>query len=300
MLSWMLWRALNDPPRRHPLFRYTLSRARRANPRATTALFMWLVTFTGTGLCWTVTFDWIPSLILVLVLAVNTLFGAFWAVNISAAIVGEQLHSRYDLLAALPIGRLGTSWAMCTGYMHRRPIFTWVPFFARLLAIVTLFTLTGALFITLFVTSNQTISESTLQNNVALVPLIIFGIGCAVIFYMDHQASFVMAVLFGLLTPIDMRNETEARLQALSGFLLFQMVVYLLVGAAVYWLIPQFAAMQTHVYGFWLSTGITLIFVTLYILIRESLIIWLWRILVHRLNADLPEIRFILKERVWN
>lgn len=293
LMTWQLWRSFNRPPRHHPLFRYVVTHPKGESPKVASLFFMWMFLCSGFGFCWTVTFDWLPTLILLGLLFANTTYSLLWALKISRTIVDEQQQRRYDLLAALPTGKLGTSWAMSMGCLHRQASFTWIPFFVRLFTTIGFFTLVGALSVTLFILNNAELSEASYNANYDIIPLMVAGIGLVILFYIDHLYSVVTAILLGMIAPIDIRNRSEALMRTLAGFLLVQLPTYLFCWLIVVTLLPPvLASMGIDIVS---ATIIeTVLAIVLFIALREATTRWLWYYLMRQLNVSHDEIERIV------
>lgn len=289
MISLRLWRALNHPPRNHPLFKYILLRTHRETPQPTNAFFLWMATFSGIGFCWAAIYDWISTILVLAVLCINTAYSMLWMNSITRTIVDEKEQRRFDLLAALPPGAFGTTWAMCAGSLHRRSSFVWVPFLIRVSSVIMLMTLVAALLITQFFISNDTLAVVAYDANFEVIPLIIAGIGLVIAFYVDHLYSMVTATIVGMLASIDVLYTYEARLRAILGFIAVQIFTYGVCGFVALGLMPvllRFAAVSQP------AATVIQVLATLMVfaIIRESSTRYLWAVVVRALNAEPREL----------
>lgn len=289
-LSSRLWTALKHPPRHHPLFRYALAQARKEQPRVTSGFFMWAFACSSLTFFSTVILDWLPLLVLLLFLLLNTVYAARWALRISHMLMLEKEQSRYDLLAALPAGRLGTSWALSTGCLHQRMSFRWIPYLVGALTIILILTLLMTSGITLIVLQDQNMSEMLrLANNHILVTSLLALPVCG-LFYLDHQYAMLTGLLVAMLAPIDQNMIAEARTRVLLLFLSLQMLIYL----AVFGVTANLPAMlrTTPEVDRLLQVFVgTILFFSL----REWLVRRLWRTLTRALHAEEAEIELVLQ-----
>lgn len=293
MISLRLWRALNHPPRNHPLFKYILLRTHREIPQPTNTFFLWMATFSGIGFCWTAIYDWMATILVLAVLCINTAYSMLWMNSITRTIVDEKEQRRFDLLAALPPGAFGTTWAMCTGSLHRRSSFVWVPFLIRVSSVIMLMTLVSALLITLFFISNDTLAAVAYDANFDVLPLIIAGIGLVIAFYIDHLYSMVTATIVGMLASIDVLYTYEARLRAILGFIAVQIFTYgvsAFVALGVMPVVLRFASVPQP------GASVLQVMVTLivFVVIRESSTRYLWAVAVRALNAEPRELELLI------
>lgn len=291
MIAHKIWHAFNQPPRHDPLFAYIVTQRRNTNLGVSSSFFMWLFIVTGLGFCWTVTFDWLPTLVLLALIFANTTYSALWSLSICRTIVSEQAQRRYDVLATLPLGRFGTSWAMGMGTLHRRRSFTWIPFLVRLFSMVLMITLVGALAITGLALQNTETTRLSYESNFAAIPLVIAAMGVVVVFYFDHLYSVVIGILLGMIAPIDVRNTTEATLRAFGAFMVTQMVTYTLGWFVVLVFLPQILQGVDRIPATLVQVVAGLL---LYALLREITLRYLWRYLRRQLNAGRIEIDHVM------
>jgi hypothetical protein len=294
MISRQLWRALNNPPRHHPLFQYVLTHAKREEPKVTPGFFMWAFMCSSLTFFWTIVLDWVPYLLLGLLILLNTVYALRWVLRISATIVAEKEQRRYDLLASLPIGLLGTSWAISTGCVHRRSSFRWMPY------LILLGTFSVGCMLSLFITMTVAIIESHALGgqdaigNLNLMQLGIMGLASMIVFYFDHIYSILTAVLIGQIVTIDLNNSAEAQIRALLGFLALQFSLYVLIYGIVMVALPKIWVFLGFS-GLGMIASIAIIGIGLYILIRELLVKFLWQFLSQSLDADEKEIDLVMQ-----
>ncbi len=282
MLGWRLWAALRRPPRSYPLFQRLLRRNAGEPPRMTSTFFLWMFT------CLSITFcpislpmnGWIPMLFFGLLLLLNSGVSLYWAVNISHTLLEEQEQRRYDLLAALPAGSSGVSWAMSTGYLHQQRLFMWLPVLLRAVLIVVVCVLAGAMIFTVVVLRQNNMGNTAFLSNQALVPLIVRGFFGVCLLYCDHLYSIVTGVLTGMMAPVEVLTLAEARLRAFLWFVALQVAFYVL------WLSPTLLLLTNEAPPM-LALLHGLMSATAYFTLRELLLRWLWRRWLRLANAEM-------------
>ena len=293
MLSFKLWRALNHPPRNHPLFSFVLARANRDEFKITSGFFMWLFMCSMLTFFWTIVFDWLLYVFLGLFVLCNTFYALRWALRISETISSEKEQRRYDLLASLPFGMLGTSWAISTGCVHRRSSFRRVPYIIQVSVIVVAMTIVFNIGVTLLAMSNGGTEDLRLANrdllyvSMSILPFLI-------VFYVDHLYSLVTAILFGMLASLDVRMPIEAKVRALLGFLTMQVVIYTLSVLVAVWGLPQIFA-YIGLGGLWAIAVDALISIAIFLILREALVRRMWQYITRALNAEETDVALVLQ-----
>lgn len=294
MLSWKLWRSLNNPPRHHPLFQYVLTKAKNEEPRVTPGFFMWAFMCSSLTFFWTLVVDWLPYLLLGILILFNTIYSMRWVLRISATIASEKEQNRYDLLASLPSGLLGISWAISTGCVHRRSSFRWMPYLILLGVLNVTCMLTLFTGLTAIIIKNASFSDRELINNLNLMQLGIIGIALMVIFYFDHIYSILSAILVGQLVSADNTNSTEARIRAFVGFFTLQCVLYSVSYGVLIFALPgivHFVGLE----GTELTMSLAFIAIVFYLFLREGSVNLLWYTLKRLSLADEKEIAIVLE-----
>ena len=293
MLGWQLWRALNHPPRHHPLFQYTLTHAKKEEPRVAPGFFMWIFMCSTMSLIWTVIFDWLPYIFITAIILLNTVYALRWALRISGTIVSEKESQRYDLLAALPIGMLGTSWAISTGCLHRRSSFRWLPYLMLMLAVMTTITMVIMGLLTTFVLSTDLNTEALLAN-LNLLEIAILTVPFTFGFYIDQLYSILIATLIGMVATIDVQNSTDARLRAAIIFATIQLAIYALLFTVLVVGLPR-------VFVFFGFSSVTMLMaesiigLLLFIVIREWLVRRMWHYITTSFSAEENEVKLVLQ-----
>jgi|GEM_PF-6651628 len=290
MISLKLWRALSKPPRQHPLFQYVLKDGKKEKPAVTSGFVIWVLMLAAIIFVWAVLFRPMVWLILAAFVALNSIYATRWVLRISRTILEEKETRRFDLLASLPVGLLGTSWALSTGAVHKRSSFRWIPFLVLIVVILAFITLCGLSTVTLTLLDQLSDTELALSENLKFARIGITAIPFVVLFYFDHIYSILTAIVFGQVATIDTKNTAEGQVRALIGFLAIQMVMYVVTLIIAIVVIPMFGFTQV---GHLIMIGIigTIAFVAM----REAIVYVLWRFLTSLLEADSNEIALVLK-----
>jgi hypothetical protein len=293
VISWKLWQALHHPPRHHPLFKYTLTHAKNEEPAIAPGFFMWVFMCSTLTLISTFIVSWLPYIFMMLVILLNTIYALRWTWRISGTIVAEKENSRYDLLAALPIGMLGTSWAISTGCLHRRSSFRWLPYLLLMLAITTTITMViiGLLTLSLLqVTSNV---QSYLAN-INIVEIAVLIVPFMFAFYLDNLYSLLTATLIGIVATVDVKNSSDARLSAVIGFAALQLTVYAIIFTVLMIALPRLFAFFGWS-GLFTLTIEAVVGLILFIAIREWFVRRLWQYLTRSFSAEANEVELVLQ-----
>jgi hypothetical protein len=293
VISWKLWQALHHPPRHHPLFKYTLTHAKKEEPAIAPGFFMWVFMCSTLTLISTFIVSWLPYIFMTLVILLNTVYALRWTWRISGTIVAEKENSRYDLLAALPIGMLGTSWAISTGCLHRRSSFRWLPYLLLMLAITTTITMVIIGLLTLSLLQVTSSVQSYLAN-ISIVAIAVLIVPFMFAFYLDNLYSLLTATLIGMVSTVDVNNSTDARLSAVMGFAALQLTIYAVIFTVLLVALPR-------LFAFFGWSGLLTLMIEavvgliLFIVIREWFVRQLWQYLTRSFNAEANEIELVLQ-----
>lgn len=289
MLLWRLWRAIQNPPWQQPIYRRGFLQARLQSPRVTGTFFPWMMMLAGIGFCSASTWPWLPNLIIVGMFLINIVYALTSGAAVSHAIATEKMSNRYPLLASSPSGTFGIAWATCVTRLHRRSSFAWVPFFVRLISIVVAVTLFIIVLMTLLVASSGRGAQASAELNTMILQQATGAVGLVVLFCFDHFYSLVTAAMFGMLVPIDEANPYEAQIRSLSSFVVVQVSVY------VVCFVVFFGMQNAGLAGVIGTLEQIIVTAVVYILLREVILRWLWRVLVTYLNAAMPEAESVLQ-----
>ncbi|MEM9951601.1 MAG: hypothetical protein AAF846_08385 [Chloroflexota bacterium] len=294
MISLKLWRALSKPPKRHPLFQYVLLNAKREEPHVTSSFIVWVMMLAT--VIFTLTFLYRPAtwIILASFVALNSIYSVRWVLRIARTLTQEKESRRYDLLATMPIGLLGTSWALSTGAVHKRSSFRWIPYLVLMIAIMAFISLCGLSTVTLTLIDSLSDTEQSLMANLAFAKVGIFALPVVILFYIDHIYSILTAIVFGQLATYDVKNTADGQIRALFGFLTLQIMFYTLIVGLTLWATPSLFGLldPSKVSDIILFSIIS---ITTFVAVRELILTVIWRMLVKFLSADHKEIALVLK-----
>jgi hypothetical protein len=285
LTTWKLWRMLKNPPRNHPLF-MRMSKAQAAplprhiNIAAMSILVVMICFLTAV----------IPPLLSValflpVLFAVfnGSVYGLVWAVRVSRTIVHEHEQRTFEILSIAPDGALGSSWAICTGCIHRSRAFDHLrPFSLEEFAL--------AWVVSLILSAGKWQQYiNSFQENLFLFPILVlltYSLLLVLTFYFNNIQSVIIGVLVGIGMPIYVRSRLDAQVWAVGLYMLIQIVTYLLTWILGGVLLPMVltTGIASEVLSAFLSLG-------LFFLLRETVIALLWRWLVFQLNSDTNEIQ---------
>ncbi len=298
MLSWKLWRALNHPPLRSPLFRRAYA---RQYPPIESGLPAIRIPFTGlfrsAGLIvlpvvliligapiLALSYYLALSLAVILLPIANTIYGLLHTINASANIARERERQTYDVLCTALPGGLGMHWAYCTGWLHYHVIYRYA-----LLGIVV----TGVV-ASIFGLSSRLIFGA------APVPIIVIVIRTGVLgalFLLDFSQSIVISSLTTLIVPSYAENESNARLFAATIYLALQASVYLSTLLVTIYGLPGLLVLI----GFSDDVSaalIPLLMLAFFIALRETLIAALWHAVEQQLSTNTLELDALTRSTV--
>ncbi|MEO0599132.1 MAG: hypothetical protein AAF126_23685, partial [Chloroflexota bacterium] len=228
MISLKLWRALRNPPRRHPLFEQVLKNSRRDTFQVTSGFIIWGLLFVSALFVATMIVKWMALLVVGAFLFLNSVYAARWAIRIANTILTEKETRRYDLLASLPTGLLGTSWALSTGAIHRRSSFRWMPYLVLMTVITSLIALCTLVTVTFGLLDQISRTDTMLAAHIDFINTGIIAIPFVIWFYVDHLYSILTAVLVAQVVTVDADYSADGQVMGLLGFMAVQVLIYAL------------------------------------------------------------------------
>jgi hypothetical protein len=288
MFSWKLWRSLQNPPLKHPIYRRanrgTIYAAAQAHhPTLLYAFIIILIVVVVSNLLQINTFVALVSIpILLIMLAIVSPFllpfvifgfGVYVATRISHVVFMEKQHATYDLLHLPPIPTIRTDWTLATGVLYRGHAF-------ELLNNAVQFTLLGAGIVVFIIIA---IFWST--GYAIIVPELITMVVILALFYTGYIQSIVLSVILGLLVPQYAANVEQNTFNAAFAYIIVQCLTYLLALLISFGLLPLLYE-QLHIQHQWADMSLLLWCSILIYGSREWAIVSLWRYLVYRLNSD--------------
>jgi hypothetical protein len=270
-MTWALWHHLFHCPA-HPVFQRTLL-VTPVDSRITrliigTMLLVGALTF---GVIWTLFVPLkfsIPILLLMVMAALSSCYVVVWMISISVTIVRERESHTYELLCLTPSGALGVNWAMCAASLHRADALGWIELFRRLL--------NGLLLLILLMVLLTTAFRENTSNVFHFLTLFVDILLLATVLYVEHVQSIVLGCIVGVLMATYSRSQMDVRFSATGTFLTLQvisLVVSLLIVSNMHSVLAS-------------PFSVTSLSLLAFYLLREGLILALWKILAYELNAN--------------
>ncbi|MEO8396560.1 MAG: hypothetical protein ABI700_26435 [Chloroflexota bacterium] len=293
MLSWKLWRALNRPPQRSPIYRraYLRQGAQDHEVSIRIPLLGFFKNVSMVVLPVVLILIGTPILILLYYLALslaplllpfaNTIYGLNHAYSTSGRIAHEREQQTYDVLCASPPGILGMHWSYCIGWIH----YHWLYRYTMIGVLVT------GIIASVFGLSSQMVFGGAQPS---LVITLARALAVGGIFVIDYAQTVVLSSLVALLVPTYAENESNAHLWAISLYLALQGAVYLptlLLG--IYALPSTFnlIGINPTVAG----VLIPVLVIAFFALLREMIITGLWHAAKDQLSTTKVELDAITK-----
>jgi hypothetical protein len=275
MITWRLWQALKTPPANHPIFQRMVS---PYYDEMSWVLVAQNVLLQGQIWFWSLIFV-LDTRVLILMMFSGTFYGLVWSAMVSGTIAVEREYRMYDLLCLSPSGSLGISWAICTACLHRNQTFAQVNSQEA-------WSIRVILFIPLVISANILMGRAfSNPGNITIIWLIAF----LTVFYLDHVQSIIFGSLLGVLAPHYAPNRFDSRIWACIGFMLVQAISYLLLLLTGVFILPTlFQTVGVH--GWYAELSLPVFSVAVFYLLREGIIMRLWRVLTEQLNAAPTEL----------
>ncbi len=290
ILSWRLWRALNHPPLRSPLFRrayadqyppvlgsYPVIRLPFIGVVRNLGLILLPIVLILLGAPILALLYYLAlSLAVILLPVANTIYGLAHTINASAGITRERVRQTYDVLCTALPGSIGMHWAYCTGWLHYHLTFRYAVLGILLTGMVA----------SVFGLSAQLVFGG------APVPVwvtVIRALALATLFVIDFAQSIVVSSLTTLIVPSYAADETNARVIAAGVYLTLQAAVYLSTLLVAGYGLPGLFAL----FGFSAEVSAALtppLMLAFFAILRELLISGLWRIVEQQLSTNQLEL----------
>lgn len=300
MVTRKLWRAVNSPPPRSPIylrafasrfhteerrpFHVPLLRQITAISKDLGVLVLPIVLILF-GTPFLILLFYIALLISPLLLPLaNTVHGLAHAISASSGIARERDRQTYDVLCATPPGMLGMHWSYCTGWLYDHSSFR-----TPLLGVLVIGIIANVVGIT-----SQVIFGG---DGAPPLTIMVRGLALSAIFIIDYTQTIIVSSLTVLLVPTSGENESNTRLRAAGMFLTLQMCVYLpTLLVAVVALPGTFRLIHVDP-----ATGALispLLYLAFFVALREIIIVGLWRRVEINLNATRVELDAITQAAV--
>jgi hypothetical protein len=281
MLTWTLWRELQNPPRSHPLFWRIAQQGQKSGQQWWLRAFQIVALLLLTG----VALVNLPSALLLLVCGIfvapllvlvgsSGFYAALSAMDTADALAQEVSAGTHDLLRVTPAGAPAVDWLVASACLHRNQRLSQVHGLVRVVAIAGGLAL-GA--ITLFLAASVTGAQE--QERFALTYGALNDMSrllvLCLIIYVDHVQSFIAGGLVGILAAYAVRSPLEARVWAFIGFWAQQIAAYALaIGLTMlgWGLIERLLAPSAARALLMSASGLLF-----YIVVREAMLGGLWR-----------------------
>ena len=293
MLTYRLWRALQNPPLDDPLFDRMSNPPRHQRQGATLHELAPALAPTARWVMGIAALIIAPAIIIVgspilmmlifllpLLLALTfvfsgTLYGTVWTIIVSGALARERREGTYELLCLSPSGALGACWRIAAGCLHRSDAFQRVAKYVRRSVLL--------ISIPAFLIAINNIAPELAPPIRWLLVLVNMG-AIITAFAVDLAQSVVVSNLVGMLVPTYIQRRIDTQVWSAGIFLALQLLTYLLM-----WQIG-FRAVNVLFDGLalngWLADlTLPLLRLWLFYAARERLIRYLWDILLERLGA---------------
>lgn len=290
MLTWRLYRTLNEPLKREPrIWRgyerlLTLLHQRiAARPRPQTPHVAQVIRFIGL-------LAFIPVINIAVIglffpspliaLAANMVFSLLIVTTVSGTIArNHELHT-YDLMSALPLGRMGIHWIHCTAFFEAQRRWRLPLQAIFMLGIVASPFLFGAV-------------AFPLTGQRAVQFWLIDAISFAAFLFYDFLNMPVIAAVLGMVIPAYAVNSRNVRGFALGAWALLTLATYLLGAGIALYVLPSLLVR----FGANFSATIIIAPITAIVVIafRELVTRALWHHLKRTLNISAVELDLILR-----
>lgn len=281
MITWKIWRALKYPPRANRLFQLTIA-AHNFSQSSFSPLALLIVlvllpfsALTSRTVASMVSFVVLASLLIFIVLQIFTgsFYGLLWAVRTASTIAGLHRGKVYETLCLLPDGALGVSWIICTASLYWNgndrefgSQYTWP---------IRIFFVFGiAVYFSPWLPDEQTWTLISVFINIFTITLW---------FRIEDVQSIVLACIIGMAIPTYTHHKIEVRIWTAAVYFFLQITAYALAGVVTFSILPLIY--ETITLRAWLQAVTKPIFgLTVIFLMRETMILGLWRWLLLRLE----------------
>lgn len=289
MYTWLLWRALQSPPTKNPLYRQ-MQLAQHPS---------WLDRFWNGLMALLVLLLFVkPPVFILMILSIpilypilsSTCYGVLFSLRTATMIFARRQQGSYDLIRIAPDGAWRSFWAVCAGSVHRNGDLDRL--YHYLNRILTMLLTLGIV----LVVASVVVPTERLQAEFWGMVIVLFTIMSLTV--LELTQSSVLATLVGMVFAIVARTAVDSRLGALIGFLTIQLTTYLTASVLVISILyPRFvAAEMSSAIAMGIGCGTLVAYVAL---LRELLIFTLWRLISRQLNTAQDEMRQTMLRNQW-
>ncbi|MBZ0300559.1 MAG: hypothetical protein K8J31_12495, partial [Anaerolineae bacterium] len=219
----------------------------------------------------------------------TALAAGFWAARISSTLVREYHTHTYELLCLAPNGSLGANWVIASGCLHRGDYFSALRFAMYVALLIGGMFLGLLAMVAVFMALRATPSQSLVVALRTVVDLSVI----LLLFYLHYVQSLVLSALVGVYVPTVFRSRMDATWVALALFVALQLALYAIFYGSHLLLAPLLATIPPTDWLAFVSTP--LLYLILFLLPREVIILWLWGVVTTRLNATSSEQEGLLR-----
>jgi hypothetical protein len=211
------------------------------------------------------------------------LAGTLWAALISSWVVRESRGHTYDLLCAAPDGALGANWVIASGCLHRGDVLAGLR-----LGVLTALLLGGLFFGLLLMVAVFLIVRSAAPDTLVTALRTLLDLGALiVVFYLHFIQSVALSALVGISAAGLFGSRGDTPWLAAALYLAVQAI-----SAAVFALFHTTVAplAQALTPDHWLAyVSVPLVYVGVFLLLREGALLLLLSLISDRLNASAVE-----------
>ena len=307
LLTWKLWRAMRSPPAvGHAVFRRIATTPSFFPVRWSVKItdqMIWIILipimlifvhyFGISGIL--IVFFGIPALIIIAILITPLalpiavgLAGGMWAARISHTLVRERQSHTYDLLCAMPDGKLGANWAIASGSLHQGNIFS------LLRAVMVLALLLGGALLALLmiVTVVLALRSNPTETIIVALRTICDIVVLLLLFYAHFVQSVVMSVLVGVFIPTHLSNRIDAPWIAFALTLVLQLGTLLILYFFMTIAGPVLGTLTPSTPVAFI--GVPFVYLLFFLLLRDAVTLGLWHSITERLNAHSTERDYLI------
>ena len=295
MMTWKLWRMLKIPPGGDPIFR------RSSQYHQSPGRWLQYLDFVSSLVIITAIVAYLRASLLAsssglspIILFVGFLIlggsihGVDWALAISDTVAQARTNNTLDLLSATPRGAIGAIWSLALSQIHHAS-----SFYSRYARRRRIFFSLGAVLLVLILALGGMVLTTTNANVRSLLDLSALVVGVLSSFallvatYVDYIQSIVVSLLVGMIAPSFSRQRFDAQVLGLGGFLVAQFGTYIATYLVCFLILPSIGQ-AFSVDSITLELILLLPRLFVFFLIREALIVLLWRWLILQFNEELP------------
>jgi hypothetical protein len=273
-MTWKIWQAIKNPPRRHHLFQRAF--------HAPEEPFPWYV---GCS-------QFVAILLVFPILAfAGAIYGLVWSVGVSNMLSKEKERGAYDLISLSPSGPFGVSWAISLGYLYHHRTFRNINKLQNLILRIGFGSAILFFFVGCFVLSRANHAPGFGLTFIFAV------LALWIALYIDHIHSLVLAPLVGIGAVLLTKDRLNAQLYAFAGYLGIQLATYLSTMLVGFVILPGLFSLF-GVRGW--ALDILFIAAQLVVLyaVRAAFINYLWALLTREMTTDPIDIRKITERKI--